>query len=486
MGIPPDDGSAFDDTPSYEELAALVAALRGVVERLEARIVELERELGRHSGNSSLPPSTDSQAQRETRGERRRAARAEGKRRAGKQPGAPGAHLERVAVPDATVVHAPAACEGCGADLSDAAVIASESRQVFDLPARRAEVTDHVVERRRCACGCETTAMFPPEAKAAACWGPHVRAVAIYLLVRHHVPIQRAAEILSDLCGAPVSTGWLGSLSGEAAADLEPFIADVKDRLAHEPVVHADETGARVAGAKWWFHVVCTAMFTFLGAHARRGNHATDEHGILGRYTGTLVSDRWRPYWSYEQLAHQICGAHLVRDLEAVGEVATQTGWAETMRALLLDAERRTDAARAAHHSELSPHQRARIRARYRKIVADAFDANPEPVDNNGQPHKRDALERASYNLAVAFRDHQHEILRYTEDLNVPFTNNQAERDLRMVKLQQKISGTFRTTRGAERFATIRSYIETGRKHGHNPIDLLTDPFTGHPWAIPT
>lgn len=468
------------------ELEAENAELRSLIERLEARIVGLERELGRHSGNSSLAPSTDSQAQRETRAERRRTARAEGKRRAGKQPGAPGAHLERVGVPDVTVVHAPVACEGCGADLSDAAVVASESRQVFDLPARRAEVTDHVVERRRCACGCDTTALFPPEARAPACWGPHVRAVAIYLLVCHHVPIQRAAEILSDLCGTPVSTGWLASLSGEAAAGLEPFIADVKDRLAHEPVVHADETGARVAGTKWWFHVVCNAMFTFLAVHARRGKHATDEHGILPRFSGTLVSDRWRPYWSYEQLDHQVCVAHLLRDLEAVGEVATQAGWAEAMRALLLDAERRTEAARAAGHHALSCHQRARIHARYRKILADGLAANPEPVDYNGQSRKRDALERASYNLAVAFRDHQHEILRYTHDLNVPFTNNQAERDLRMVKLQQKISGTFRTTHGAERFATIRSYIETGRKHDHNPIDLLTDLFTGHPWAIPT
>jgi transposase len=468
------------------ELEAENAALRALVERLEARIVELERELGRHSGNSSLPPSSDSQAQRETRAERRRAARAEAKRKPGKQPGAPGAHLERVEVPDRSVTHTPVACAGCGASLADGTVTGVESRQVFDLPARRAEVTDHVVERRRCACGRETTAVFPPQARAAACWGPHVRALAVYLLVRHHVPVERAGEILSDLCGAPVSTGWLGSLSGEAASGLEPFIDDVKDRLVREPVVHADETGARVAGAKWWFHVVSTALFTFLAAHPRRGNAATDEHGILGRYTGTLVSDRWRPYWSYEQLAHQICGAHLLRDLEGVGEVATQTGWTDNMRALLLDALRRTEAARAAGHTELSRYQRSRLRTRYRKIVADAFAANPEPIDQNGQPHTRDTLERAAYNLAVAFEGHEHEILRYTQHLNVPFTNNQAERDLRMVKLQQKISGTFRTTRGAERFATIRSYIETGRKHGHNPIDLLTDLFTGHPWAIPT
>lgn len=469
------------------ELEAENVALRAVNERLEARIVELERELGRHSGNSSLPPSSDTQAQRESRQARRQRERDEGKARGvGKQPGAPGTHLQRVARPDVTVAHAPTCCERCGEDLTGAPVSGVESRQVFDLPARRAEVTDHRCERRRCACGHETAAMFPPEARAPACWGPHVRAVAIYLLVRHHIPIERAAEILSDLCGAPVSTGWLATISGEAAHGLGPFIDDAKDRLADEPVVHADETGARVAGKKWWFHVVCTAMITFLAAHPRRGNQATDEHGILANFEGTLVSDRWRPYWTYANLTHQICCAHLLRDLEAVGEVATQTAWADAMAGLLLQAKRRTDAARAAHKTALSRHARAQIRARYRQIVTDAYAANPEPCDYNGQPRKRDTLERAGYNLAVAFSERETEILRYTTDLAVPFDNNQAERDLRMVKLQQKISGTFRTTRGAERFATIRSYIETGRKHGHNPIDLLTDLFTGHPWTIPT
>lgn len=458
-----------------------------LIERLEARIVELERELGRHSGNSSLPPSADSQAQRESRQERRARERDEAKqRRVGKQPGAPGAHLERVAEPDRIVTHTPAACVACGESLTDAPVSSVESRQVFDLPDRRAEITDHRAERRRCACGHETAAVFPDEARAPACWGPGVRAVAIYLLVRHHIPVARAAEILTDLCGAPVSTGWLAGLSAEAADGLDDFIADVKDRLVAEPVVHADETGARVAGRKWWFHVVCTAMFTFLAAHARRGNDANNEHGILPAYTGTLVSDRWRPYWTYANLDHQICCAHLLRDLEAVAEVATQTGWAERMRVLLCDANRRTEAALAAGDHELSRNQRSRIRTRYRHIVADALAVNTDPIGYNGQPRKRDTLERASHNLAVALRDHEDEILRFTTDLRVPFTNNQAERDLRMVKLQQKISGTFRTTRGAEHFATIRSYIETGRKHGHNPIRLLDDLFTGHPWATPT
>jgi hypothetical protein len=457
------------------------------IERLEARIVELERELGRNSSNSSLPPSSDSQADRESRQERRARQRADTKkRRPGKQPGAPGAHLARVEHPDRTVVHTPVSCACCGADLADAPVTSVESRQVFDLPERRAQITDHQAQRRRCACGHTTAGAFPPEAKAAACWGPNVRAVAVYLLVRHHVPVERCAQILSDLCGAAVSAGWVAGLTGEAAGGLDGFVDDLKDRLAAEPVVHADETGARVAGEKWWFHVVCTAWFTFLAVHARRGNAATDEHAILPRFRGTLVSDRWKPYWSYEKLAHQICCAHLLRDLDDVAIVATQTEWAEQMRALLCDANRRTEAARAAGHRSLSRYRRSCIRARYRHIIADAIAANPAPISITGRPRKRNSLERASYNLAVAFRDHETSILRFTTDTSIPFTNNQAERDLRMAKLQQKISGTFRTRRGAEHFATIRSYIETGRKHDQNPVHLLAALFTGHPWALPT
>ena len=468
------------------EFEAENGVLRVLVEQLQARIVELERDAGRNSSNSSKPPSADDQAQRESRQARRARERGDAKqRRPGKQPGAPGAHLARVDTPDRVVTHTPVACGACGESLSDAPVCGVESRQVFDLPARRAEVVDHRGERRRCACGHTTAAAFPDEATAPACWGPNARAIAVYLLVRHHIPVARAAEILSDLCGAPVSTGWLASLSGEAADGLDGFVDDLKTRLGAEPVIHADETGARVAGNKRWFHVVCTALFTFLAAHPKRGNEANDDHQILPDYRGTLVSDRWRPYWTYTNIVHQICCAHLLRDLEDVAVVATQNGWAHAMRDLLYDANRRTQAAVAAGKPQLSRHQRSRIRARYREIVADAHTANPDPTGWSDQPRKRDALERASHNLAIAFAAREDEILRFTTDLAVPFTNNQAERDLRMVKLQQKISGTFRTTRSAQNFATIRSYIETGRKHDQNPIRLLEQLFTGAPWAIP-
>jgi transposase len=462
------------------ELEAENALQHDLIVRLEARIVELERQVGRHSGNSSLPPSGDNQVQRQARP--KPARRQKGKRRPGKQPGAPGAHLERVAVADRTIRHVPGRCRGCGRGLGDAVVVGVESRQVFDLPERRAQVTDHRAEKRRCRCGCDTTAGFPSEATAPACWGPQVRAVAVYLLVRHHLPIARVAEILSDLVGAPVSTGWLAGLTGQATDGLGSFIDDVKDRLAGEPVAHADETSCRVAGFKQWFHVVSTALITLLAVHAKRGSTATDDIGVLPCYRGVLVHDRWAPYWTYPGIRHAICNAHIVRDLAAIAETDRYRGWADAMIELLIDAKRRCDFSRFHDRPRLARRQQQWLRARYDELLTEFFTAHPTPADR----WPKGSYDRDAHNLAVALRDHRHEILRFIGDLNVPFDNNQAERDLRMAKLQQKVSGSFRTEHGAHRFATVRSYIETGRKHGLNPLDLLTQLFNGHPWTIPT
>ena len=268
-------------TAENARLSAENVELRSLVERLEARIAELEHRQGRNSGNSSLPPSRDDAEARAAQTAKRQSRRTKSGRRQGKQPGGPGAHLARAAHPDRTVVHSPSACGCCGAGLGDAPISGRESRQVFDLPERRAEVTEHVAERRRCECGTETRADFPAEATAPACFGPAVRAAGLYLMVRHHIPVARAAEILSDLLGVPVSTGFLASLSAEAADGLNNFIDELTGPLANEPVAGADETSVRVAGAKWWFHVCCTALFTFLGVHPSRGIAATDDLNLL-------------------------------------------------------------------------------------------------------------------------------------------------------------------------------------------------------------
>ncbi|MGH9124416.1 MAG: IS66 family transposase [Acidimicrobiales bacterium] len=478
-----------EDRPGYEELEARNdaieaenAALRELVDQLRARLVELERRAGRNSNNSSLPPSRDDQAAREertNRAARRRAAR-EAKRKPGKQPGDPGTHLAQVTDPDEVIDHVPTHCGDCGRSLASAEVTGTEVRQVFDLPERRRQVTEHRAEWRACVCGCETGGAFPPEAAAPAVWGPRVRAYGLYLMNRQLIPVDRAAELMSDLLGAPVSTGFLAGLAKTAAAGLEDFSSTLADQVAGAEVVNVDETGSRVAQAKWWWHVACTEWFTFLGIHRRRGVEATDDFGILPRFRGTLVHDRWAPYWRYTEAAHAICNAHILRDLEDVAAYPTQADWASAMADLLVDAKRRSEAAGAAGLDEVPVGQRRWLRGRYNAVLAEAFEANPEP-----RRRKRNAAERASYNLAVALEDHADEVLFFLSDLRVPFDNNRAERDLRMAKLQQKISGCFRTEAGARNFARVRSYIETGRKHGLNPVDLLIDLFMGQPWRLP-
>lgn len=463
-------------------LRELIEGLRAENAELKARIVELERKAGRNSNNSSLPPSRDDNEAREDRANRaaRRRAQREARRKPGKQPGDPGNHLAQVADPDRVVPHVPTHCGDCGASLAKATVTGTEVRQVFDLPERRREVTEHRAEWRKCACGCETGGAFPPEATAPTAWGPRVRAYALYLMNRQLIPVERTAEAMSDLLGAPVSTGFLAGLSKSAAAGLDEFACSLADAVADAEVVHVDETGSRVAGTKWWWHVASTSLLTFLGIHPKRGVEATDAFGILPRFSGILVHDRWAPYWRYDEAGHAICNAHILRDLEDVAAYLDQEEWANAMAKLLVDAKARAEVATEAGLDAVPIGQYRWLWGRYNAIVEAAFEANPEP-----EGRKRNAAEKAAYNLAVALENHADEILLFISDLRVSFDNNQAERDLRMAKLQQKISGCFRTEAGANNFARIRSYIETGRKHGLNPVDLLTDLFMGKPWMIP-
>ena len=228
------------------ELRAVNAAQAQAIAALEARVAELEHRLGTDSSNSSKPPSSDG-LRKPTRPQRRGGERGEGRRQPGKQPGAPGAHLAQVAQPDQVLRHVPDRCGGCGAELADAVVVGVEARQVFDLPPLRLAVAEHQAERRRCACGTTTQAVFPAKARAAACYGPGVRALCCYLLVHQHLPVDRAAQLLADLLGAPLSTGTLAAVLAEGAAGLSGFVQVAREQVAAAPVAHFDETVRREA-----------------------------------------------------------------------------------------------------------------------------------------------------------------------------------------------------------------------------------------------
>ena len=470
---------------SYEALVEENAVLRAENDSLRDRITRLESELGRNSENSSKPPAQDPMAPRLSRAERRRAAREAVRgeaRRQGKQPGAPGAHLAR-RQPDRVLSHPPTQCSACGEDLAAAEVVGEVRRQVIDIPKVTASATDHVAERRRCACGHETLASFPAEARAPVCWGPEVRALAVYLMDRQHLPAERTAELLAELLGAAVSTGWLWQVQAEAARNLEPFLSAVKEALASSAVLHADETGTRIGVHKAWVHTLTSNLLTLLAVHDKRGREALSDIGVLDRFAGTLVHDGYSSYDGFEDFLHAQCGSHILRHLASVGKTDRFAPWCEEMTRLLLSARDASEAAADAGKKKVPTRTAAQIRLRYHEILAQVFTLVPP-----GPPPRRRhqggwlIVEREAWNLATRLENGADDVLRLLDDTAVPLTNNAAERSLRMVKLHDKISGTFRGNDGAEAFATIRSYLQTAAQNGENRLDVLRQLFTVGPW----
>jgi transposase len=476
-----------DPQARIAELEAENAALRARVSELEAKletvlgkVAELEKLLGRNSANSSKPPSTDSGSAKNARPENanRKQRRAMG-RRQGKQPGTPGSTLAQVAVADEVVTHAPLRCRRCEGSLADAEVLSESVRQVFDIPDPTVVVVEHRAEKRRCACGCETTAEFPPEATAPAVYGPSIKAHALYLMCAQHLPRQRCAQALADLFGVEVSTGTLDNWMREAADALVGFLAATTAQLQASPVVHADETSVRSAKGSLWVHVCCTALLTLL--HVGRRDKATVEAGPLGDYDGIIVHDRLAMYFNYGT-GHVLCNAHILRSLNELLTNHHHRAWAQQFIDLIVDTKARVDAAHNADATALSLYQQRRIRKRWDQLCDQAARAAPAPVTGTYLY----GTNKDARLLALALATHRDRFLAHTRDVTLPFDNNQAERDLRMIKLQAKISGEFRSPTGAARFATIRSYISTNRKQGQPLHQHLRDLYTPTGAWLPT
>jgi transposase len=456
-------------------LVAVNAEQARLIATLQARVAELERRLGKDSSNSSRPPSQDGLGKPPAPRQQRRG----GGRAPGKQPGAPGAHLAQVPDPDQVVVHRPERCDGCGGDLTLAPVTGVEARQVVDLPQVRLWVCEHRAERRACGCGHLTAGVFPEQARAGACYGPGVRGLAGYLMVAHHLPVERAARVLGDVLGAGVSVGMLAGLAAEGAGRLGGFIERVREQLTRAEVAHFDETGARVAGRLHWVHSASTPLLSWFTVHAKRGVEAMDAAGVLPGFHGVAVHDGWSPYWRYQGATHALCAAHLLRELEAAAELPGQ-GWAAELGEWFTIACAQAALARDAGADRLQATVLAGLTDRYDRILATGRAANPPPPRPPGRRRRR--RRSPAVCLLERLQVHRDEVLRFLADLRVPPTNNLAERDIRMVKLQQKISGCWRTLDGAQAFLTVRSYVATARKHGVNPLAALRRLFEGHPW----
>jgi len=485
LGIPADPPSSSAEAPSYEEVIGENASLREAVteqakaiEKLSIEIVELRAHLGMNSRNSSKPPSSDGYEKPAPKSRRVRSGK-----KPGKQPGDPGHHLAQRLDPDATKTHRPGNCEKCSADLSDTEVSGIITRQVFDLPPVALFCTEHRAERKRCRCGAETTGTFPNEATAPACYGPALRAYVCYLVTRQHIPIARVAEQLRDTYAAPISTATIIAMVNEGAAMLEEFLAQVRDLLRDADVVQADETGLRVEAALAWVHAASTGDLTLYHLDTKRGTDAMDAMGVIEHLRGVLVHDGWSSYRGYDNVTHQLCNAHHLRELEAAGSTEGQS-WATDMATLLSDTWHRVLEATAAGRHSLSDEVLAEVGENYQSIIAAGHLANP-PVAPSG---KRGRTKRSkAHNLLLRLDTYQDDVLRFATDFAVPFDNNLCERDVRMIKIAQKVSGGFRSTEGAEAFLALRSYLSTAAKQGMNRLEALQRLFNGDTWmpAVP-
>ena len=453
------------------------ASLRQQMEQVLARLREVEGQLAKDSHNSSKPPSSDGP------GRKQRSQRHRSEKQTGGQPGHTGRTLMQVASPDEVVHHRPVVCCHCQQALEGVAGRLKERRQVHDLPEIRLLVREHQVEEVRCPrCQQVSAGNFPAGVEAPVQYGPNLRALAVYLHQYQLVPFSRTCELLGDLCDCQLSEGTLTAWVQQAAQTLEPTVERIADWVSASRVQHGDETGVRVGGKLHWMHVNSTPWLTHLAWHAKRGKQALEEIGIWPRFHGRGMHDRFSSYDQYT-CQHSVCGAHLLRDCLYLYE-HDQQGWALEMHDLLLEMHAAAQEWRHRGAPCVPALEREEWVGRYFEILAAGFAAQPPPTTEAVPKRRGRQKQSAAKNLLDDLLRRAEQVLAFLDDLRIPFTNNQAERDLRMVKVQQKIAGTFRSEVGVTAFCHIRSYLSTMRKQGHAMLAALAAVFAGKPLPV--
>jgi transposase len=454
-----------------EGLWAEKEALRGENAALRAEVAELRRRLDLNSSNSSKPPSSDGLKKKPRLPG---SLRGRSGKPSGGQAGHKGDTLKQVEAPDRIERHTAQACCHCSAGLSAWMQTGMERRQVFDLPTRLIEVTEHQASVYRCAaCGFETRAAFPAAVASAAQYGERVRAAAIYLNVQQLIPEDRVAQTMNDVFGAPyLCAASLTTWVEDKATALAGVVAHIVALAAQAPVRHLDETGFRVAGKGQWLHTVSTETLTHYRVAEQRG---AVPKGLTG---GVVVHDHFKPYYGLTDVAHAYCNAHHLRELKALIEIDKEP-WAKDMSDLLVAANEAVNKAREAGERALSPAAVKNFVARYWKAIREGL-AFHRSLPALARPKRGRTKRRPGHNLLERLKKHKDDVLRFLHDFTVPFTNNLAEQALRMMKVKMKISGAFRTFKGAADFAALRSVVATARKQACNILQALT----AHPQAL--
>ena len=435
-------------------IKALVELLIGVI-----RILAGKR-LTKNSNNSSMPPSMDPN--------REKKPKEKSERKPGGQPGHAGSTLQQCENPD-EIITIKVSRDGLPPGIWKPA--GYEKRQIFDLKITR-HVTEYRAEILANDKGERVTAEFPEGLVQKAQYVNGVKAHSVYMSARQLIPCDRVSEHFSGQMGLPLSAGTVHNFKEEAYNLLERYEVWVKERIRNSSIIHCDETGIAVNGKRVWLHVASNGSYTLYYPHEKRGKEATDAAGVLNKAGGVLIHDHWKPYFTYGNKKHGLCNAHYLRELNAATEEGQK--WPGRMAKLLTETNKQTDEA----GGQLPDDDRRKVRKKYRRILADAEKENPIPPEPQEKKRGRTARTKTR-NLLDRMRGYANDILRFMTDAAVPFTNNQAERDIRMVKVQQKISGSFRSWDGAQFFCRIRGYLSTSEKHNISSADALKTLFNG-------
>ncbi len=451
-----------------DELRREIAELRQENALLKQEVAGLRRQLGKDSGNSSKPPASDGLKKKP-----RIAGSLRGKsgKSSGGQQGHRGGTLRQTDKPDIIQKHTATNCAHCRAKLNAAMATGIEKRQVFDMPKPRLEVTEHQAQVYECAaCHGETKAAFPEGVRSSVQYGERIKAAAIYLNAQHLIPEDRVAEVMGDLFGAsslcPASIVAWGTKKAE---ELRTFVERIAAQIAAAAVRHLDETGFRISGKTQWLHCASTTLLTHYRVSAKRG-------AIPSFIGGVIVHDHFKPYYTLPGAGHALCNAHHLRELKALIEIEKEP-WAKRMFRVLLKANKAVKQAIDKGQTVLAGRVSRRIMRLYDGLVASGLafhEAQPPLEKRAGSRGKKPR--RPGHNLLIRLRDFKDDVLRFASNFDVPFTNNQADQDIRMMKVKMKISGGFRTSAGAEVFAALRSVVSTARKQGWNILDTLTNP----------
>ena len=460
-----------------ETLVAIIQALRQAVAEQAVVIQSLRDQLAKNSRNSSKPPSSDGLKKPKAR---TRSLRRKTGRRSGGQKGHQGHTLKQVERPDHVQVHEVSACPHCAADLQAVEPCDYERRQVFDVPPVRIEVTEYQAEIKVCPeCGQRVKGTFPAEVTRPVQYGPRLKAQAAYLNNYQLLPLARTCEALGDFYGHTPAEALVLEANAAMVRQTEISRSATKQLLVAAAVAHFDESGLRVEGKLNWLHVSSTDLLTHYAVHQKRGREAMEAIDILPQFQGRAVHDHWQSYFTFDHCQHALCNAHHLRELQFIVDQYEQE-WAQEMSRLLLDIKAEVEATRP-HQSSLPPERIAYFEQRYDKLIAQGLRANPPPA--HPPPKKRGRQKQSPpKNLLDRLQQNKPQVLAFMYDFRVPFDNNLAERDVRMVKVKQKISGGFRTHTGAETFCAIRSYISTVRKHDQNVIDAMYGALMGSPF----